>query len=310
MGSKKIKVCVPGTIGNVGPGFDVLGLCLSGVADTITVELTEQLPEITAISGRDSDKIPIDPEKNAASIAADYLLKKMHSPLNSRISIDRELPLSGGLGASAAAAVGGAIGAYVGLHPETKDGFQDIPLILEAALEAEKKVAGKHLDNIAPCLGGGLAIVRSLNPPQFHNFKLSHPWKVVVLSPMLKLPTKEARAVLADSLKTKEWTLQMGRAIGVATALITGEEELLSASLVDTFAEPKRSELIPFLHEVKTEAMQNGALGCSISGAGPSIFAITLASHAESCAQAMKNACPEESTVHICSVNNTGAYLI
>ena len=154
------KVFIPASIGNVGPGFDVLGLSLSSIGDTVTVQLIDGPSEIASITGVDADDIPKDPLKNCATIAADAFLRSQNSAKGVSLSIDRTLPLAGGMGGSATASVGGAFAAAAALG---KTG--DTKNILLSALAGESEVAGAHLDNIAPSLFGGLCLVQSVSPP-------------------------------------------------------------------------------------------------------------------------------------------------
>src|SRR5688572_27720331 len=144
----------PGSIGNVGPGFDVLGLAVDGIGDKVTVELTKGAPRIANITGVDADLVPRDPDRNCAAIAAHALLR----PFGYRaiVTIEKGLPLAGGMGGSAASSVAGAYAAALALgqSPAMRD-------VIAAALEGESVVAGRHLDNIAPSVVGGLALSRS-----------------------------------------------------------------------------------------------------------------------------------------------------
>src|SRR5690606_22611483 len=146
------RVFVPGSIGNVGPGFDVLGLAVADIGDTFELELTDG-EAFVEVEGRDADKIPTDPDQNCCTIAARACLKPSGAMRKPRVSIMRRLPVAGGLGASAASSVGGAYAAAVASRQKVDDS-----LILQAALVGEAAVAGAHLDNIAPSLFGGLCV--------------------------------------------------------------------------------------------------------------------------------------------------------
>jgi homoserine kinase len=260
------RVFCPATIGNVGPGFDVLGLCLGEVGDILSGELTDGPLSIGQVTGRDANLIPRDPKENCATIAAAALFQRFGLRNGIRISFDRALPLSGGLGSSAAASVGGALLAATA----SKVSFTDEDIIA-AALVGETAVAGPHLDNIAPCVLGGLAMV--LNNKAVSVCKSSS-WWVAVCSQHLKLKTIDSRAALPPNLSNKAWTTQAARTTGVALAFLNNDAELLKQSLRDEFAEPARAHLIPSFQAIKDAAMRSGAFGCSISGAGPSIFCV------------------------------------
>jgi homoserine kinase len=281
----KVSVFVPGSIGNVGPGFDVLGLAVGGVGDTITLSLTDDAARIESITGRDAALIPTDPEKNTAAIAAKSFLRDSGVRTNAVISIEKGLPLAGGLGGSAASSVGGAYAAALaaGLAIEPAR-------IMAAALEAEATVAGRHLDNIAPSLLGGLALVRSVDPIDVVSLPLPAGWSLALVTPNVRVATREARAVLPEQWERPSWVQQMANTAAMVHAFATGDGALMRRALDDRYAEPRRAGLIPRFNDVKKAALDAGAFGCSISGSGPTIFAITDAASAEHCARAMREA--------------------
>lgn len=303
----KAKILANATIGNVGPGFDVLGLAIDGLGDVITVELTEQLSKTVEVTGRDADLIPKDPSENVASIAANKLLNSIGDKRNAAVSIERCLPLSGGLGASAAASVGGALGAAIAseviVPPE---------VVLKSALFGEETVAGRHLDNIAPCFYGGLCVVRDLDSLDVVRVPIKADWWVVVVTPDIKIETKTARGILDKQLLTAQWTQQMANTSSLLIAFIEDDEKLAKKSLVDLYAEPKRSKIIPKFDDVKKAAIKAGAMGTSISGAGPTIFALTKSKKiAENCAKLMVEAFGQiDASKHIGQIAQKGAHLI
>lgn len=303
------RYCVfaPATIGNIGPGFDVLGLALDGFGDQISVELIKGPSRIKEVIGRDADKIPRDPNKNAAAIAALTFLTSKKMEFGVEISFDRVLPISGGLGSSAAAAVGGALAAAIAAQVP----FNDREILL-AALKGEEFVAGRHLDNIAPCYFGGMTIVQSIETLQVQRIAPEYPYFISVVSPKMELQTKAAREVLPTSLATVEWTGQMAMAIGLAVGMAKGDEKMVKESLVDLFAEPRRGPLIPGFDRVKEAALKLGALGCSISGAGPSVFAMSKDRVAamEISEAMMATFLPLESSSVVTSIATRGAYLL
>lgn len=270
---KEVKVFVPATIGNIGPGFDVLGLALDALGDEITLSLHQGPSEILSVTGRDAELIPTNPESNVIvrSALAYLKLKKYDPSTGVLVSVARQLPVSGGLGSSAAAAVGGALAAAHALGHAFSD--EDI---LEAALEGEAMVAGRHLDNIAPCYFGGVTLVQRVTPPLVQKLPVDSNSKfvIVVVSPKFQLNTKDARSVLPTSLLTGQWTAQMAMSIGLAVGLCSENSQLVRDSLHDLFAEPARRALIPQFDCVKQAALASGALGCSMSGSGPSVFAL------------------------------------
>jgi len=279
-------VFAPASVGNVGPGFDVLGLAVDGIGDTVTVELTSSRSRIASVTGRDAELIPREAGKNAATIAALAFLREAGDRREVAVTIHKGLALSGGMGGSAASSVAGALATALalGVNPRTDQ-------LLRAALAGESAVAGRHLDNIAPCLLGGLTLVRSAEDLDVVALPVQEPWWVALVTPEIRIQTQEARRILPKQLDRADWIQQMANAAGVVAAFITGDAELLKRSLVDGYAEPRRAPLIPRLQEVKQAAATAGALGCSISGSGPTVFAIAEdQASAHSCAKAMQKA--------------------
>lgn len=312
-----VRVFVPGSIGNVGPGFDMLGLAVDGIGDAVTLELTQGPSAIGSVSGRDAELIPRDPAKNCAVIAAESYLRRAAVSGNPVVAFERRLPLSGGLGSSAAASVAGAFAAAVvsgGLAgPTVATASSEVRRwILEAALDGEEAVAGRHLDNIAPCLLGGLCLARGTSPVDAVQLQVRGSWWLTVVSPRLRLATKDARAVLPTTVERKLFIEQMANTAGVIAAFAAGDAALMRRSLHDHFAEPRRAPLIQNFDRVKTSALDAGALGCSISGAGPTIFALSsdLAA-AQASAEAMRAAfAPVGSEAHVGLVDQVGARVV
>lgn len=292
----------PGSIGNVGPGFDVLGLAFEGAGDRVTVELTTGAARIEAVTGVDAELVPSDPERNCAAIAAHAFLR----PYGYRaiVTIDKGLPLAGGMGGSAASSVAGAFAAALALgqSPDLRD-------VIAAALEGESRVAGRHLDNIAPSALGGLALCRSIDPIDVMKLPVAAAWWVALVTPRVRIQTKDARTLLPETSRREEWVQQVANTAAVAHAFATGDGALLRRALDDRYAEPRRAALIPRFHQVKRAALESGALGCSISGSGPTVFAIAGdQSAAHQCAEAMRLAFGDvDSSVHTGAVAIHGA---
>jgi homoserine kinase len=264
----------PGSVGNVGPGFDVLGLAVEGIGDRVTVELTDRASRITTITGRDADLLPRDPARNAAAIAAIAWLRANGREDNVVVSIDKGLALAGGMGGSAASAVAGAYAASLCALPSPLSALPSPLSIITAALEAESLVAGRHLDNIASSVLGGLTISRSIDPIDAVSVKVAAPWWVALVTPDVRIETKAARAILPEEWPRRMWVQQMANTAALTHAFAAGDGELLSRSLDDRYAEPLRANLIPNCREVKRAAVLAGAFGCGISGSGPTMFAI------------------------------------
>jgi homoserine kinase len=290
----------PGSIGNVGPGFDVLGLAVDGIGDRVTVTLTKKESRVESIRGRDAGLVPLNPARNCAAIAANaYLLPYGFRAI---VSIDKGLALSGGMGGSAASSVAGAYaaGLALGQAPNHRD-------VLAAALEGEAALSGRHLDNIAPSVVGGLALSRCVDPIDVIKLPVAADWWIALVTPGVRIRTKEARALLPELTDRATWIQQMANTTALAHAFAIGDAALLGRALDDRYAEPRRAPLIPHFHEMKQAALDAGAFGCSISGSGPTLFAIAPdAATAHACAAAMERAFGDAVTKHVGAIAKEG----
>lgn len=297
------KAFAPGSIGNVGPGFDVLGLAVEGIGDTVNVELTDGPAAVRDLTGRDAQLVPRDPARNTAAIAATAWLRARNDPRNPVISLEKGLPLSGGLGGSAASSVAGAYAACLaaGAEPVAEE-------IILAALEGEAAVAGRHLDNIAASYYGGLTISRSVDPIDAIAVPVAAPWWAALVSPDVRVETRAARALLPLEVPRSLWVQQMANTTALAHAFSIGDAHLLARALDDRYAEPLRATLIPHFAAVKEAAISGGALGCSISGSGPTTFAICEdEATASRCATLMQQAFGNlRATIHVGPIARRG----
>jgi homoserine kinase len=294
----------PGSIGNVGPGFDVLGLAFGGAGVRVEVDLIDGEAPPVVVTGRDAELIPTDPAQNAAAIAAVSMLRRLgnHSPI--AVKLHGSLPVAGGMGASGASSVAGAYAAAL-----ASEGPVPAQQVILAALDGESAVAGRHLDNIAPSVLGGLVLSRSLEPLDVVSLDIAADWWVALITPAVRIETKHARGLLPAQSDRSEWIAEMGNAIGVTVAFARGDGDLLRRSLEDVYAEPRRAGLIPHFYDVRKAALDAGALGCSISGSGPTVFAIAEdQKSAERVAREMQSAFAEiESTAHVGPIDREGA---
>lgn len=296
------RVFAPASIGNVASGFDVLGLAVEGLGDDFYVEPHPGY-EIE-VRGRDAALVPLDPEKNTVTMAAEAFYRLSgQSPRRFKVRLERQLPLAGGLGSSAASSVAGALAAaQLCQLTERSD------LILRAALYAESQVAGPHLDNIAPCFYGGLTLVQDTEALAVYPIKLALPLEIVLVTPPVKVRTQDARRVLAPQLKTGDWTKQMAHCSTLALALATGAREHLSFGLTDPFAEKARQHLIPSFLEGKNAALEAGAYGFSISGSGPTCFAVCAdTGQAEKVLRALQSVFGKDASYHLTQPRVRGA---
>jgi homoserine kinase len=296
----KATAFAPGSIGNVGPGFDVLGLAVGGIGDRVTIELTRGASSVE-VTGRDASLIPSDPEKNSAAIAANHYLRPFG--FQALMKVDKGLALAGGMGGSAASAVAGAFaaGLALGQAPRMSD-------VIAAALEGEAAVAGRHLDNIASSALGGLTLSRSVDPIDVLRLSVQATWFIALVTPDARVRTEEARALLPSTVDRGLMIQQMANTTALAHAFATGDVALVGRALDDGFAEPRRASLIPHFEGVKRAALDCGALGCSISGSGPTVFALAPdEATARRCAAAMRAAFREvSSTAHVGPIDREG----
>jgi homoserine kinase len=280
-----VRAFAPGSVGNIGPGLDIMGLALTGPGDTVEARLGT-VPGVTVADAGHPD-LPVDPTLNTAALAAGAVAKlsgKAEASIELRIL--KGLPLSGGQGGSAASAVAGAVAANALLSA----GLSHLGL-LEAALTAEMVVAGTHLDNILPSLLGGIVLVRDEASRDFIRLRVPEQLRVVLAHPAQQLKTRESRAVLPVSLSRGDALYQAAQVAAMTAAFVSGELGLLRRAVDDRIAEPARAALLPGFKEAKAAALGAGALGCSISGSGPTSFAFADSDpQAARVAQAMADA--------------------
>ena len=266
----RISVFAPATVANVASGFDVLGFALENPGDAVTLSrVPGRSVTVVAITG-DGGKLPRDPKKNTAAVAAAGFLSKIGFPFGVEISLEKRMPLSSGLGSSAASAVAAVYGANI---------LAGSPLALRELLpftmEAERAACGSaHADNVAPSLLGGFVLIRSYDPLDVVQLPVPAGLSCAVAHPHTELRTEDARRILKKEIRLADAIRQWGNLAALVAALYNGDLQLLGRSLQDVVAEPARSLLIPGFAAVKSAAMAAGALGCSISGSGPSVFAL------------------------------------
>ena len=263
----RLTVFAPGSVGNVGPGLDVLGLAVAGAGDWVTAELLE----VRGIELRDPGHpdLPVDPARHSSAVAASAVLQRAGGHRGLALWALKGLPLSGGQGGSAASAVAGAVAANECLGRPL--GVRDL---LEACLEAETAVAGRHADNLAPSLLGGAVLVRSLDPPDVVTLPTPAGLTVVLAHPDQRMRTADARAALPVTVSRDVAIHQMAQVAAMVAALYSGDLALLGRALEDRIAEPARAPLLPGFLAAKRAALEAGALGASISGSGPTAFAL------------------------------------
>jgi homoserine kinase len=301
----------PGSVGNIGPGLDILGLALAGQGDTVRAEWTES-PGIQIRDPGHRD-LPNDAGRHASGIAARAVLERAgqtrHKDQGIALTVTKGLPLSGGQGGSAASAVAGAVAVNALLGNPL-----DRLALVSASLEAEETVSGRHADNIAPSLLGGIVLIRSLDPLDLIELPVPDELLVVVAHPDQRLRTVEARAVLPGKVSRAAAVHQAAQVGAMVAALAAGDYDLLGRAIDDRIAEPARAVLLPGFREAKQAALAAGALGSSISGSGPTSFALVRGQAAgERVAAAMAAAyaaCGQSSEVRVAQIDRRGARVI
>jgi homoserine kinase len=259
----------PASIGNVAVGFDVLGHSFQSIGDRVIARRTATPGvKITAITGTTVD-LPLDAEKNTAGMAVLSMVRELKLDFGFELTIEKGIPLGSGLGGSAASAVAGVVAANA-LLPKSLTLLEQ----LQFALKGEQVASGsRHVDNIAPSLFGGLVLTVGIDHPNVKQIPVPPTVRCVLVHPHMVLNTREARSILSKTVSLSDVIWQTANISGFITGCFTGDLQLIRESLEDVIIEPQRQVLIPGFQAVKQGAMSNGALGCSISGAGPTIFA-------------------------------------
>jgi homoserine kinase len=283
---KEVTAFAPATVSNVACGFDVLGFALASPGDEVTARLVPAGVHIDGIAG-DDGRLPRDAARNTAGVAAQALLTACGERRGVALTIRKGLPLASGLGGSAASAAAAvvAVNALFELHAP-------IDTLVACALEGERLGAGSaHADNIAPALCGGFVLVRCPSPPDIIRLPVPAGLTAVVVHPDLEIETAKARALLGDTVPLADAIRQWANLGALIDGLHRGDFAQIARSLEDTIAEPRRAPLVPGLAAIKRAALDAGALGCSLSGSGPSLFALCRSTaEAEQVASAMSAA--------------------
>lgn len=269
---QRVKAFAPATVANLGVGFDVLGLAVDAPGDYVTAELrSEPGVELVEVSG-DHGRLSREADKNTAAIAAQSVLKLARAKEGVRLWLEKGLPLASGLGSSAASAVAAAVATNAVLgEPLTRED------LLPAALDAEAIVSGRHADNVAPALLGGIVLITGLTPSHIHRLPLPEGIYLSLVTPDVEIPTAQARAILPKTVPLDVLVHQTGVVAELIHALHQGNVHLLAQSMQrDAVVEPAREPLIPKLAEAREAAALAGALATVISGAGPTLCSLCV----------------------------------
>ena len=301
---EEIKLFCPATIANLSCGFDVLGVALDTVGDEMIVRKTEEKGiRITKIQGQD---LPLETHKNVAGIAGLALLEKSAYEGGFEIEIDKKIKPGSGIGSSAASSAG-AVWAMNKLLGEPFSPSQ----LVEFAMQGEKLASDvAHADNVAPALLGGFTLVRGYHPLDVIVLPTPKELFATVIHPQIEIKTSESRKILKTNISLQQSIKQWGNLGGLIAGLFKEDYDLIGRSLEDHIVEPIRSILIPAFDEIKSVSLKNGALGCGISGSGPSIFALSKGKEtAKNVAEGMKKVYQSidvEFDIHVSAINPVG----
>ena len=281
----RIKVFAPATIANVACGFDVLGFAIEKPGDELIMELTAESGVLIMDIQGDDGQLPRDPYKNSATVPIIEYLAHIGADFGCKVWIKKNMPSGSGLGSSAASAVAGVYAINMLCH-EKLTKHEMLPFLLDA----EKAACDAAIaDNVASSLFGGFILVRSYEPLDVIQIPVPEELWCAVINPDVIVLTKDAREILPKDIPLTVSLRQSANVGGLMVGLLRGDYDLISRSLVDYIAEPHRSRLIPGFYDMKHAALDAGALGSSISGSGPSVFALCKGKEvAEKAGAAMK----------------------
>jgi len=306
-----IKAFAPATVANVSCGFDIFGFAIEEPGDVVEIWRRDEPGIVIKDIFGDEGRLPRNPEKNAVTGVMIHLLKYLGiTDFGCEVTLHKNMPLGSGMGSSAASAVAGVVAI---------NELLDCPLtrteLLPFAMEGERIASGSaHADNVGPALLGGFVIIRSYNPLDVFSIPVPKDLYCTLVHPDIEINTKDARYILRDEVSLKNTISQMGNVAGLVAGLMKEDYDLISRSMVDVIIEPVRSILIPDFNKVKQAALDNGALGCSISGSGPSMFALSRGiENAKKVGEVMKTTFLEagiESSTHVSLINQGGPLIM
>ena len=319
----RVRVFAPATVSNLGPGFDVLGLALQQPGDIVDAELHDEPGvQIVSVTGA-GDTLTTDPTRNVVGVAAVDVLRRLQDPgrgpttksqgprsgVGVRLWLHKQMPLASGLGGSAASGVAGALAVnkLFGNPLSRRE-------LMASVLEGERAASGSpHADNAAPSMLGGIVLIRSYDPLELVSLPIPPDLRVVVVHPHCEVATASARALVREHrYGLGHVVANLGNLGALISALYQNDLGLIGRSISDRLIEPVRASLIPGFRRVKDAALEAGALGCSISGSGPSVFAFSdsdpgAAQVAAAMRDAFRAAAGLESDTYVGPINAQGA---
>ena len=306
-GGTSVQVLAPATVANLVCGFDVLGMCLNEPNDLMEIKLLDE-KKIIIISA-DGYPLPLDPVQNTAGAPLVEMINELPGNIGFEVTIHKKIKPGSGIGSSAASAAGAVVGANYLL-----DDFFSKEDLVRFAMFGEKVASGvKHADNIAPCIYGGITLIRSIHPLDIVPIPAPELF-VTIVHPQIEVRTSDARQILRKEVLLKDAIKQWGNIAGLVAGFILNDLSLIGRSLEDVIIEPVRSILIPGFDEVKLKCKETGALGGGISGSGPSIF---MLSKDEKTATAVENVMKEIYNkiglayhTYVTTINQTGVKII
>jgi homoserine kinase len=304
----EIKIFSPATVANVACGFDVLGFCLDNKGDEMVIrKVSEKGIRITHIEGYD---LPFETAKNVAGVSALAMYEHAKPDCGFEIEIYKKIKPGSGIGSSAASAVGSVFGMNELLgKPYNKTQLTYFAMKGEALASKSE-----HADNLAPALFGGFTLVKSTLPLDILQIPTPKELYATLIHPQIEIKTADAREILPKEVPLKDAIAQWANVGSLIHALHTSDYSLIHRSLQDIIVEPFRKQLIPYFDDVKYAALEAGALGCAISGSGPSIFALSkgkeVAENVERAMQSMYSKTDIEYNTFVSQINTQGIKIL
>ena len=308
MAREEIKIYGPATVSNVGPGFDLMGFALEAPGDEMIIR-RNGTDKLVLINQTDS-KLPLDPEKNVAAVAARSLLIALGSYEGFDLIFTRKIPPGSGVGSSAASCVA----AVMGTNELMGSPFDTLDLV-PYAMEGEKIAsASTHADNIAPALLGGITLIRSYDPLDIKHIPYPDDLWCAVIHPDLEILTEESRKLIPQTVPLETALKQVGNLAALVAGLSTGDYPLIGRSIKDHFAEPYRTGQLPDFDQLKESALEAGSVGTGLSGSGPSVFSLCRGEEmASSVGQVKKDHFSSrgiESRIYVSRISEAGCKII
>ncbi len=305
--TRSIKVATPASVSNLCCGFDVLGLAINAPFDTI--QLTKRSEPGINIIHADAFGLPLDPAENIAGVALQALMTALDYKEGFEVVINKQIKPGSGIGSSAASAAGIVVAAneLLGKPFSKKE-------LVSFAMEGEVLASGaRHADNLAPCIYGGLVLIR--DTPSLDIIPIqAPPLYIMIVHPQIEIKTSYARKILPTEVSLKIAVQQWANVGALVAGFLKSDYALISRSLQDFIIEPVRSKLIPGFDEVKKHSLEAGALGGGISGSGPSLFMFSeheaIALTVESRMKEIYTSLGIDCKTYVTTINNTGVTII